>query len=170
VQPALQREPFFSVDLSEEGNKKMKNFLSGFLMADCLPTNMILKPLLLLGFRLWIAKAFFDSGMTKIKSWSTTLDLFRYEYAVPVLSPEIAAWLATGAELLLPVLLVVGLLTRPAALGLFILNIVAVISYPDISPAGEMQHAVWGVMLAVIFVFGPEKISLDYFWSKRLKS
>jgi len=148
----------------------MKNFLSGFLMADCLPTNLVFKPLLLLGFRLWVAKAFFDSGMTKIKSWSTTLDLFRYEYAVPVMSPEIAAWLATGAELILPVLLVFGLLTRPAALGLFILNIVAATSYPDISPAGEMQHAVWGVMLAVIFVFGPEKISLDFFWSKKLKS
>jgi putative oxidoreductase len=148
----------------------MKNFLSDFLMADCLPTNLLLKPLLLLGFRLWVAKAFFDSGMTKIQTWSTTLDLFRYEYAVPVLSPEIAAWLATGAELLLPVLLVFGLLTRPAALGLFILNIVAAISYPDISPAGTMQHAVWGVMLGVIFVFGPEKISVDYFWSKKLKS
>ena len=86
------------------------------------------------------------------------------------MSPEIAAWLATGAELMLPVLLVFGLLTRPAALGLFILNIVAATSYPDISPAGEMQHAVWGVMLAVIFVFGPEKISLDLFLSKKLKS
>lgn len=148
----------------------MKKFLSDFLMSECLPTNLVLKPLLLLGFRLYIAKVFFDSGMTKIQSWSTTLDLFRYEYSVPLLPPELAAWLGTAAELSLPVFLAFGLLTRPAALALFIFNIVAATSYPDISPAGEWQHVMWGVMLAVIFVFGPERISLDFLWSRKLKS
>ncbi|MEN8213443.1 MAG: DoxX family protein [Pseudomonadota bacterium] len=147
----------------------MKNFFADFLMAECKPTDLILKPLLLLGFRLYVAKAFFDSGLTKIQSWSTTLDLFRYEYSVPLLSPEIAAWLGTATELIVPVVIAFGLLTRPAALVLFIFNIVAATSYPDISPAGEWQHVVWGVMLAVVFVFGPGKISLDLFLSKYLK-
>lgn len=138
-------------------------------MANCLPTNLFFKPLLLLGFRLYVAKVFLFSGLTKIQSWSTTLDLFRYEYAVPLLSAEVAAWLGTAAELILPVFLALGLLTRPAALALFIFNIVAATSYPDISPAGEWQHILWGALLAVIVVFGPEKISLDYPWSTRLQ-
>jgi putative oxidoreductase len=144
----------------------MNKMLADFLLAECKPTSLVLKPLLLLGFRLYLAKVFFASGMTKIQSWSTTLDLFRYEYAVPLLSPEVAAWLAAAAELSLPVLLVLGLLTRPAALALFIFNLVAMTSYPDISPAGEWQHLLWGVMIAVIFIFGPGKVSLDLPLSK----
>ena len=151
----------------------MKKFISDFLMAECLPTDMILKPLLLLGFRLWVAWVFFKSGLTKIQSWDSTLFLFENEYAVPLLSPDVAAYLGTAAELSLPVLLAIGLTTRLSALALFVFNIVAVYAYAsflfDEGAAGLQQHILWGTMLAVIFVFGPGKISLDLFLSKYLK-
>ncbi|MDQ5770869.1 DoxX family protein [Thiothrix subterranea] len=152
----------------------MKNpiTLPGFLMGDCWPLDSFLKPLTLLGFRLYVAWAFFASGLTKVQSWSSTLSLFEDEYVVPILSPELAAYLGTAAELVLPVLLAVGLLTRPAALGLFVFNIVAVISYPYLftieGAGGFWQHVVWGAMLWTVFVFGPGKWSLDFPLSRRL--
>jgi putative oxidoreductase len=150
----------------------MKKFLSGFLMADCAPANLVFKPLLLLGFRWYVAMIFFKSGLTKIQSWSSTVSLFEYEYNVPLLPPEVAAWLATAAELVLPVLLVFGMMTRPAALGLFILNVVAALSLAQTdfaSAAGAKDHVIWGIMLAVIFVFGSGFVSLDKWLGERLK-
>lgn len=126
-----------------------------------------LQPAVNMLFRLWVAKVFFMSGLTKIKSWDTTLMLFEYEYAVPLINFKLAAFLATGAELLLPVLLVVGLAGRFSAAGLFILNIVAAISYPDISPAGINDHYFWGAMLLVIMAYGPGKLSLDHLVKSR---
>ena len=87
--------------------------------------------------------------------------LFAYEYNVPVLNPEFAAWLGTAAELTLPVLLVLGIFSRPTALALFAFNIVAALSYPDISPAGTVDHIMWGVMTSAIFFHGAGKLSLD---------
>lgn len=126
------------------------------------------QPLLALVFRLWLAKIFFAAGLTKIQSWSTTLDLFAYEYAVPLLPTELAAYLATGGELVLPVMLVLGLGTRFAAAGLFILNAVAAISYPDISPAGINDHFFWGAMAAVLVVYGPGMLSADQWLCRKL--
>jgi putative oxidoreductase len=146
--------------------------LAGFLMADCWPLDSLLKPLTLFAFRLYVAWMFFESGLVKIQSWFSTISLFESEYKVPLLSPEVAAYLATGAELILPVMLVLGVLTRPAALGLFILNIVAVISYSYLwtvaGAGGFWQHVTWGTMLWVIFVFGPGRWAFDYWWSQRL--
>ncbi len=122
-----------------------------------------LQPVVNLLFRFWVAKVFFMSGLTKIKSWDTTLMLFEYEYAVPLIDFKLAAFLATGAELLFPVLLLVGLAGRFSAAALFILNIVAAISYPDISPGGINDHYFWGAMLLVIFAYGPDKLSADHF-------
>ena len=87
-----------------------------------------LQPVALLAARLYVAKVFLLSGLTKLRDWDTTLALFMDEYHVPVLPAELAAWLGTGAELLLPMLLVLGLGGRMAALGLFVLNAVAVLS------------------------------------------
>ena len=151
----------------------MKKFLAGFLMGNCAPLDLALKPLLLLGFRFYVAYDFFLSGKQKLSSWSTTVDLFAYEYNVPLLSPEIAAYLATGAELLLPVLLVFGFITRPAALGLFVLNVVAAMALAQTdfaSAAGHWQHMLWGTMLAVIFAFGPGALSIDKLISNKLKN
>lgn len=124
-----------------------------------------LRPAFYVGIRLWLAQIFFMSGLTKIQSWETTKMLFAYEYNVPLLPPELAAFLGTGAELVLPVLLVLGILTRPTALALFVFNYIAVISYPDISPAGVANHIMWGVMLAATFFNSGGFLSLDH-WVK----
>lgn len=121
-----------------------------------------LSPLLDLGLRLWVARVFWRSGMTKIQSWDTTLMLFEYEYSVPVLPFDVAAYLATGVELIAPILLLLGLGTRVGALALFVLNYVAAISYPEINIAGTKDHVLWGTMLAVTIFHGPGKISVDH--------
>lgn len=115
-----------------------------------------------LALRIGIALVFFQSGLTKIGSWDTTLALFDGEYQVPLLSPVLAAWLATGVELAAPALLVAGLFTRLSALALFVLNAVAVLSYPDISEAGVKEHQYWGVMLAVLIAYGGGRLALDH--------
>ena len=70
--------------------------------------------------RLFIASVFFKSGLTKIKDWDITVSLFADEYQVPVLPPEVAAALGTTLELSMPVLLVLGLGARLAALPLLL--------------------------------------------------
>lgn len=124
-------------------------------------------PVFDLGIRLYLFDVFFSSGLTKIQSWETTKMLFAYEYNVPLLNPELAAWLGTITELALPVILVIGLFSRPTALALFAFNAVAAMSYPDISPAGVVDHLMWGVMCAVIFFHGAGKLSLDYWLEKK---
>jgi putative oxidoreductase len=104
--------------------------------------------------------------MTKIQNWSSTVSLFENEYAVPILPPEIAAYVGTATELTLPVFLVLGLITRPAAIALFVFNIVAALTYPDISALGIKDHQVWGLLMLVTIVHGPGKLSLDY-WIRR---
>jgi putative oxidoreductase len=121
-----------------------------------------LTPVLDFAIRYLVAEAFFKSGLTKIASWDTTIALFENEYAVPLLPPETAAYLGTATELAVPVLLVLGLLTRPAALVLFVFNIVAVISYPDLSEGGLKDHFYWGLLLLVTLFHGPGKLSLDH--------
>lgn len=127
-----------------------------------------LAPLFDLGLRLWVARVFWNSGMQKTASWDSTLMLFEYEYAVPLLPYDVAAYLATGVELVAPVLLVLGLGTRAGALALFVLNYVAAISYPDINIAGIKDHMLWGTMLAITFFHGPGKISVDHFVKRKL--
>ena len=157
----------------------MKKFLAGFLMGECAPLNLFLKPAMLLGFRLYIAYVFIMSGLTKVdnsfKVTSGTIDLFKYEY-MPYLSESIAtfsAYLASYAELILPILLIIGLFSRPAALALFILNAVAAYSLSQTdfaSAAGHWQHITWGTMLAVIFAFGPGTLSIDKWLSNKWKN
>lgn len=121
-----------------------------------------ISPAFQLGIRLYLFNIFFFSGWTKIQSWETTKMLFAYEYNVPFLNPEFAAWIGTAAELILPILLLAGILSRPTAMALFAFNAMAALSYPDISPAGTVDHIMWGVMLAAIFFHGAGKLSLDH--------
>lgn len=118
-------------------------------------------PLVDLGLRLYVAWVFFKSGLVKIQSWDSTLALFEYEYAVPLLPFEWAAYLGAAAELTLPVLLILGLLGQFAALALFLLNVMAVVAYPDLSEVGLQQHLYWGMLLAFLAVHGPGKLSVD---------
>ena len=131
-----------------------------------------LASLLDLGIRLYISKVFFLSGLTKIRDWDTTLTLFREEYHVPVLPPELAAFMGTVGELMLPVFLTIGLATRFAALGLTFVNIMAVVSYWHFLNMAEpalAQHVYWGVLILVILLHGPGKLSLDAVVWKRMK-
>jgi putative oxidoreductase len=117
--------------------------------------------------RCWVAYAFWVSGLTKIQNWGSTLYLFNDEYSVPLLPPEFAAYLGTATELGFPALLAFGLLGRFAALSLFLFNVVAVLSYPDLGAAGIEQHKIWGIMLLVCFLHGSGKLSIDHWIKKR---
>lgn len=120
-----------------------------------------LQPLAALAARLYVAQVFWLSGLTKLRDWDTTLFLFTDEYKVPLLPPVVAAVMGTGGELVLPVLLAVGLGGRFAALGLSVVNAVAVVSLTEIAPAALQQHILWGALLAGVAVYGPGKGSLD---------
>jgi putative oxidoreductase len=134
-----------------------------------------LQPLALLAARLYIADVFLRSGWLKATSWETTLGLFRDEYRVPLLSPELAAVAGTFGELVFPVLLVVGFLGRMGALGTFAVNAMAVIAYAHVLlseglEAALGQHILWGVLLLGLIVFGPGRISIDAWLERRSAS
>jgi putative oxidoreductase len=121
--------------------------------------------------RCWVAYIFFNAGLIKIQNWNATISLFTYEYHVPLLPPYAAAILGTAAELILPLLLVIGLGGRITILIFFIYNIIAVVSYTFLwTPEGQMglyQHIDWGLLLALLMFHGSGKISVDYWLWKR---
>jgi putative oxidoreductase len=128
-------------------------------------------PLADLLIRAWIFKVFFFAGLLKLKTWQSTLFLFENEYDVPLLPAEVAAYIGTAAEIILPALLLIGLFGRLAATALFVFNITVVISYPYLwTPDGLnglYQHITWGIMILVTMVYGPGKYSLDYVINRR---
>ena len=126
-----------------------------------------LQPLAALLARLYVAQVFFLSGLTKLRDWGTTVALFTDEYHVPLLSPQVAVALGTAGELALPVLLVLGLGGRLSALGLFVVNFVAVISLSEIAPAAFQQHVFWGSLLAALAIFGLGPWSFDRWLAPR---
>jgi putative oxidoreductase len=117
---------------------------------------------LLLVQRLGIAAVFFQSGRTKVEGIftipDTTVELFRSEYALPLLPPELAAYLAAGAEHLFPVLLVLGLFTRLSAAALLGMTLVIqTFVYPDAWPT----HLSWAGLMLPLIAFGGGRFSLD---------
>ncbi|MDZ7813203.1 MAG: DoxX family protein [Ideonella sp.] len=128
-----------------------------------------LQPLGQLAARLYVAKVFFMAGLTKLRDWETTVFLFTEEYQVPLLPPEVAAVAGTAGEIVLPVLLVLGLGGRFAALGLSVVNVMAVISLSDIPEAALTQHVFWGSLLAALVLWGPGKLALDHWLSPWLQ-
>lgn len=118
--------------------------------------------LLAVGARAGMAAVFFLSGRTKVDGFLTVNDgaytLFREEYKVPLLPPEFAAHMATYAEHLLPVLLVLGLATRLSALGLLGMTaVIQVFVYPDAWPT----HLTWAVALLYLAGRGAGRLSVD---------
>lgn len=126
-------------------------------------------PLLQLALRLWIARVFFNSGLTKIQDWDTTVLLFETEYQVPLLPPGVAALAGTAFELAMPVLLVLGLTTRLAALPLLGMALVIQFVLGAANPAYDsVEHAYWMFVLLAIIVHGPGPLSLDHLIRSRL--
>lgn len=121
--------------------------------------------------RFWVAYIFFTSAMSKITDWGATIVLFKYEYAVPFFSPEVAAYIGTGLEFILPVFLVLGLGGRLFIFAFFIYNVVCVVSFHFLwTPAGATglaDHINWGLLLLLLMVNGAGKYSLDYLLHKR---
>jgi len=123
--------------------------------------------LLALPLRLAVATVFWNSGTSKLANWNTTIELFTEEYKVPVLPPEIAAYMAASIELTMPVLLVLGLLTRPAALVLLGMTaFIEIFVYPQAWPT----HIQWAAMLLVLLCRGPGELSVDHFVRKRFEA
>jgi len=133
-------------------------------------------PLADFGVRLWIAKFFWDSALSKISvdlgfpffhMNASTIALFETEYHVPLLSPAVAAYLGAAIEFTFPIFLALGLGARLAAAVLFVFNIVAVISYPGLEEFGISQHELYGTLLLLPLLRGPGAISFDHFIRRR---
>ena len=112
--------------------------------------------MLLLVQRLGVAAVFFQSGRTKVDGWFTlsdsTFELFRTDYALPLVPPVAAAYAATFSEHFFPILLVLGLFSRYSALALFGMTmVIEIFVYPDAWPT----HLSWaGLMLPIIAMGG----------------
>ncbi|MBC3957299.1 MULTISPECIES: DoxX family protein [Pseudomonas] len=118
--------------------------------------------LLSLVIRLAVAVLFLMSGRTKVDGFleitPSTYDLFRNEYRLPLISPELAAHLATYAEHLFPVLLIVGLFTRLSAIALLTMTaVIQIFVYPDAWPT----HLSWAGLLLFIIGRGAGVLSVD---------
>jgi len=118
-----------------------------------------------LALRLGVALAFWRSGNVKIASWESTLQLFANEYRVPLLPPELAAWLATAVELTTPILLLLGLATRLGAAAMLGMTLVIqIFVYPENYP----DHLLWAGPLLYLILRGPGACSIDHLIRRRL--
>ncbi len=119
----------------------------------------------LLFMRLYVAWVFLRSGLHKISDWETTLVLFEWEYKVPLLHYELAAYLATFGELVFPLFLVLGLGTRINALAISFINVMAVVAYYATlaKGAGLVWHYLYGCMLLTSIIFGGGYFSADQY-------
>lgn len=125
----------------------------------------------LLAARLYVAYVFFASGLESLRSWDATLFLYESEFHVPVLPPLVAAVMGTAGEVLLPPLLLFGLFGRFGALGLFVVNAVALLSYLyALQPPAIMFHVIWGILLVVVALWGPGRWSVDHLRTRRGRS
>lgn len=139
------------------------------LRSAALARHLLPPALLLLVARLGIAAVFFTSGRTKVEGLLTitdsTYELFRTDYALPFMPPELAAHVATYSEHLFPILLVLGLATRPAALALLGMTaVIEIFVYPDAWPT----HLSWAGLLLPLIAQGGGAISLDALFRRRL--
>lgn len=117
----------------------------------------------LLAARLYVAYVFFNSGLQSLRDWAGTVWLYENEFHVALVPPHIAAVAGTAGEILLPPLLALGLFGRFGALGLFVVNAVALLSYLyALQPPAIMFHFIWGILIAVVALWGPGKWSVDH--------
>jgi len=133
-----------------------------------------LQPLFLLATRWYVSWQFLKSGWLKVTTWDSTLELFRTEYHVPLLPPVAAAVSGAFGELFFSALIVLGIFGRIGPLGLFFVNIMAVVSYKQVLlaegfEAALAQHVLWGFQLALLAVFGCGDWSVDRLIASRRK-
>jgi len=132
----------------------------------------LLQPVFALATRWYVSWQFLKSGWLKVSAWDTTLSLFTDEYHVPLLSPAVAAVVGSFGELFFPILIVLGLAGRFGALGLFAVNVMAVVSYAHVLlaegfEAALAQHVLWGYMLLMLAIYGPGAWSVDHLIARR---
>jgi len=126
---------------------------------DSIPYALLAFPL-----RLAVAIVFWNSAQSHLANWDTTLYLFETDYALPFLPPVPAACMAVAIEVSTPILLVLGLLTRAAALVLLgMTTVIEVFVYPEAWPT----HIQWAAMLFVLLARGPGTLSLDWLIRRR---
>ncbi|MBV8613305.1 MAG: DoxX family protein [Acetobacteraceae bacterium] len=117
---------------------------------------------LLLGMRVAVGRVFFLSGLVKVSDWDATQFLFQTDYRLPLPPPGIAAPLSASFELGMPVLLVLGLCARLAALPLVGMTLVIHFVLGGINPACRTpDHFFWLLLLLAIVVQGPGRLALD---------
>jgi putative oxidoreductase len=121
--------------------------------------------LLALLFRLAVASVFWRSAMVKLSDWNATLFLFSDEYKVPLLPPEVAAYMAVTLEMSCPLLLAMGLLTRPAAAALLGMTLIIQIF---VYPQAWGDHILWAGPLLFLLTRGPGALSLDHWFRRHL--
>lgn len=120
--------------------------------------------------RLAIGLTFWNSGRTKVEGWNIfhvsdkTLFLFREEYRLPYLPPDVAALMAQVAEHVLSALIIIGLATRFSAFGLFIMTLVIEIF---VYPNAYVLHGTWAAVLLMLVKYGPGSVSVDYWLYRR---
>ena len=123
-------------------------------MAESVPLSLVQ----VMG-RMALAALFWKAAQSKLASWPVTIQLFAFEYRVPLLPPEYAAMLGTGVELIGGILLFLGLMTRFAALAL--LGLVATIQI-FVYPGSWSEHLLWASLLVLLVIRGPGVVSLDH--------
>ena len=149
-----------AITSSREPGKLVALFTPVLRWLESIPYALLAIPL-----RLAVATVFWNSAMVKLASWDTAVALFTDEYRVPVLPPEVAAYMAVSVELSMPVLLMLGLATRPAAAVLLSMTtVIEVFVYPQAWPT----HIQWAAMLLVLLARGAGKVSLDELIRRRV--
>jgi putative oxidoreductase len=147
-----------------EDKMKARDLLeTGRTLAERVPFSVIA-----LVSRFAVASVFWRSGQTKVSGFSIreeTFFLFREEYKVPLLPPDLAAYLSTIGEHVFPALLIIGLASRLSALGLFGMTLVIQLF---VFPSGWPEHVLWFALLGLIITRGPGALSLDQLlWNNR---
>ncbi len=120
--------------------------------------------------RLWVAKIFLESGLSKIQDWGATMVLFKYDYSVPLMSPAVAAYLGTAAEFVLPAFLIIGFGGRFLIFAFFVYNIICVVSFhflwTPVGSSGLNDHVNWGILLMLLMFHGSGRYSVDHWIHK----
>jgi putative oxidoreductase len=121
---------------------------------EAVPYSVLAVPL-----RLGVAVIFWNSAQVKLINWQRTVELFAEEYRVPLLPPELAAGMALAIEIVCPILLVSGLMTRLAVVVLLGMTaVIQIFVYPEAWPT----HLQWTAMMLVLLCRGAGAFSLDH--------